>query len=455
MRILNPATGETIREIETDDVASIADKARRARAAQRKWRQTPYVDRAKAIRRFGQLITEREDELAKTLTLEVGKPITQSHNELKGVGGRIQFFLERTEAELADELLLTKDQGGTEERIRHEPLGVVANISAWNYPYFVGANVFVPALLTGNTVLYKPSELSTLTGLSIERALHDAGIPKDAFITVIGAGEAGKALCESAIDGMFFTGSHATGARIARAVSERMLRVQLELGGKDPAYVTDDVDVANAAAAVADGAFYNTGQSCCAVERIYVHAGIWDGFLAEFEKTVKGFVLGDPLSENTYIGALARREPQLELLEQQVSDAVTKGARVVCGGKRIAGPGFFFEPTVLVDVTHDMQVMKDESFGPIIGIAKVGSDEEARDKMNDTEYGLTAAVYTNNRERGERILAELDVGTAYVNCCDRVSPRLPWSGRRHSGVGATLSTYGIEAFTRPKAYHVR
>lgn len=455
MRILNPATGESIRELETDDLASITDKARRARAAQRTWRQTPYADRAKAIQRFAELITEREDELAKTLTLEVGKPITQSRNELRALGGRIQFFLERTEAELADEILLTKEQGGTEERIRHEPLGVVANISAWNYPYFVGTNVFVPALLTGNTVLYKPSELSTLTGLSIERALHDAGIPKDAFITVIGAGEAGKALCESDIDGMFFTGSHATGARIARAVSERMIRVQLELGGKDPAYVTDDVDVASAAAAVADGAFYNTGQSCCAVERIYVHAGIWNAFLAEFEKTVKGFVLGDPLSENTYIGALARREPQIELLERQVSDAVTKGAKVLCGGKRIPGPGFFFEPTVLIDVTHDMQVMKDESFGPIIGIAKVGSDEEARDKMNDTEYGLTAAVYTANRERGERILAELDVGTAYVNCCDRVSPRLPWSGRRHSGVGATLSTYGIEAFTRPKAYHVR
>lgn len=455
MRILNPATGEALREIATDDVTSIGDKARRARSAQREWKRVTFAERAAAIQRFAQLVVEREDELSKILTLEVGKPITQSHNELKALGGRIQFFLEHSAAELGDELILTRDQGGTEERIRHEPLGVIANISAWNYPYFVGANVFVPALLTGNTVLYKPSELSTLTGLEIARALHDAGIPKDAFITVLGAGEAGKALCEADIDGIFFTGSHATGARIARAVSERMIRLQLELGGKDPAYVCDDVDVANAAAAVADGAFYNTGQSCCAVERIYVHQKIWDAFLSEFEKTVKGFVLGDPLAENTYIGALARREPQLELLEQQVADAVQKGAKLVCGGRRATRPGFFYEPTVLCDTNHQMQVMKDESFGPIIGIAKVGSDDEAREKMADTEYGLTAAVYTGDRARGERILAELDVGTAYVNCCDRVSPRLPWSGRRHSGVGCTLSTYGIEAFTRPKAYHVR
>jgi acyl-CoA reductase-like NAD-dependent aldehyde dehydrogenase len=455
MRIENPATGELLRELAEDTEPSIADKAKRARLAQREWARAPFEERARAVRRFGELVAERRDSLAKTLTLEVGKPISQSHNELKALAARIEFFLEHSAREMADEVLLTAEQGGTEERIRHEPLGVVANISAWNYPYFVGANVFLPALLTGNAVLYKPSELSTLTGLEIERALSDAGIPKDVFFTLVGGGDVGQKLCAQDIDAVFFTGSHATGVRIARAVAGRMLRVQLELGGKDPAYVCDDVDVATAAAAVADGAFYNTGQSCCAVERIYVHRRIWDAFLRAFTDTVNGFVLGDPLDERTYIGALARREPQLRLLEEQVADALEKGGKLVCGGKRASRPGFFFEPTVITNATHDMKLMKDESFGPIIGITQVADDEEAREKMADTEYGLTAAVYTADRARAERLLAQLDVGTAYVNCCDRVSPRLPWSGRRNSGVGCTLSSYGIEAFLKPKAYHVR
>jgi acyl-CoA reductase-like NAD-dependent aldehyde dehydrogenase len=234
-----------------------------------------------------------------------------------------------------------------------------------------------------------------------------------------------------------------------------LIRLQLELGGKDPAYVSDDVDVAAAAAAVADGAFYNTGQSCCAVERIYVHDAIWDAFIERFEAEVRGFALGDPRDDSTYIGPLTRRQAQLELLEDQVRDAVSKGARLLTGGKRADRAGYFFEPTVLVDVDHTMDVMREESFGPIVGLMKVAGDEQAALLMNDTQYGLTAAVYCKQRDRAERVLQQLDVGSAYWNCCDRVSPRLPWSGRRNSGVGCTLSTYGIEAFLRPKAWHLR
>jgi acyl-CoA reductase-like NAD-dependent aldehyde dehydrogenase len=340
------------------------------------------------------------------------------------------------------------------ERITHEPLGVIANISAWNYPYFVGANVFVPALVAGNAVLYKPSEYATLTGLEIGNLLHTAGVPQDVFQVIVGAADAGAVLLEQPVDGVFFTGSYATGSRIARVVGPRMIRLQLELGGKDPSYVCEDVDVATAAASLADGAMYNTGQSCCAVERIYVHERIHDAFVDAFVEQVKAFHIGDPTDESSYIGPLTRAA-QLDVLEAQVADAKARGARLLTGGRRLGPPGNWFEPTVFSHVNHDMALMREESFGPIIGIQRVAGDEEAVRMMNDTEYGLTAGVYARDGERAKRILSRVNAGSVYWNCCDRVSPRLPWSGVRHSGIGLTLSTYGIETFTRPKAWHLR
>jgi acyl-CoA reductase-like NAD-dependent aldehyde dehydrogenase len=271
---------------------------------------------------------------------------------------------------------------------------------------------------------------------------------------LVGGGAVGSALVALPVDGIFFTGSHATGKRIAEAAAGRMLQLQLELGGKDPIYVCGDVDVEKVAPGVADGAFYNAGQGCCSVERVYVERPIYDAFVAAFVAEVKSWKQGDPTEEGTYLGPMTRKA-QLSFLEAQVQDAVAKGARLLCGGKRVEGTGYYFEPTVLVDVDHTMSVMRDESFGPIIGIAPVDSDAEAIAKMNDTDYGLTAGVYTPDLARAEPILAALHVGSAYWNCCDRVSPRLPWSGRQASGVGLTLSTHGIRAFTRPKALHLR
>jgi len=342
-----------------------------------------------------------------------------------------------------------------EERIRWEPLGVVANISAWNYPWYVGGNVFLPALLTGNAILYKPSEYATLTGLAIARLLHESGIPRDVFQTLAGGGEVGALLLAQPVDMVCFTGSHATGVRVAGAVASRLVKMQLELGGKDPVYVCDDADVATAAASVADGAFYNTGQSCCAVERVYVHERIWPRFLDAFVDVVRGYVVGDPLDERTYVGPLARGEVALTLLAEQVADARAHGGHVLLGGQRLPRPGFFFAPTVLVDVDHTMRVMREETFGPLIGLAPVASDDQAVALMSDTEYGLTASVYTPDRARAERLLGRLDVGTAYWNCCDRVSPRLPWTGRGASGLGLTLGREGITTFLRPKAFHLR
>jgi acyl-CoA reductase-like NAD-dependent aldehyde dehydrogenase len=457
MKIINPATEEPVADLAEDSAASVAEKYARARRAQPSWARVPLSDRIAAVRKFRDLLGSHRADLALTLTREMGKPVKQAHNELSAMPGRIDFFLQHTAAVLTDEVVLSEGNGPVpklEETIRHEPLGVVANISAWNYPYFVGSNVFVPALLTGNTVLYKPSEHATMTGLRIAQLLVEAGIPADAFIPVVGAGEVGRALLEQPLDGVFFTGSHGTGKKIAESVAGRLMKTQLELGGKDPTYVCDDVEVKNAAEGLADGAFYNTGQSCCSVERIYVHRKIAPAFLEAFVETVRGFALGDPEDERTYIGPLARKE-QLAVLEAQVADARQRGARVLVGGGRLDRKGYYFEPTVLVDVNHQMQVMREESFGPVIGIQVVSDDDQAVRLMNDTEYGLTAGVYSADRNRAEGILRRVDAGSVYWNCCDRVSPRLPWTGRKHSGMGSTLSTYGIRAFLQPKAWHLR
>ena len=452
LTILNPATGAVLAELRADDATAVAAKAARARAAQPAWAALPFAERLGCMRRFRSAVEAELETLAQTLTAEVGKPIRQSRNELVGLLARIDFFLDAAGPATESETVF--DEAGMKERIDHEPLGVVANISAWNYPYFVGGNVFVPALLTGNAVLYKPSEHAALSGGHIARLLHAAGVPEDVFVLLTGAGETGTALLAQPVDGVFFTGSAATGARIAAEVGPRFLRLQLELGGKDPTYVCDDADPKAAAESLADGAMYNTGQSCCSVERIYVHERIHDAFVAAFVETVRGFALGDPTLEATYIGAITRA-PQLEVLEAQVADAVALGARLHLGGKRIARAGNWFEPAVLSNVDHRMALMKDESFGPVIGIQKVSGDAEALALMNDTRYGLTAGVYTRDEARARAILARVNAGTVYWNCCDRVSPRLPWSGHGDSGVGVTLSTYGIQAFTRPRAWHLR
>jgi acyl-CoA reductase-like NAD-dependent aldehyde dehydrogenase len=453
MKILNPATGAVIADIPEDGAFAVRRKYERARAAQPAWAATPIKKRVAAIGAFRDRIVAKHDVLARTLTQEVGKPICQAKNELNGLLKRIDFFVAEAARALRDEKVHFDEKQKLEERISHEPLGVIANISAWNYPYFVGGNVFVPALLAGNAVLYKPSEYATLTGRHIAETLHEAGVPADVFIVVIGSKAAGAALLRQPVDGVFFTGSYATGAKIGTVAGRKMIKVQLELGGKDPVYVCEDVDVKAAAAGIADGAFYNTGQSCCSVERIYVHEKIHDAFVAAFVAEVKGYKIGDPMDEASYIGPITRR-PQLDVLRHQVADAKRKGAKLLAGGDVIRRKGNWFEPTVFVDVDHRMALMREESFGPIIGIQKVRDDTEALRLMNDSEYGLTAGVYTPDEKRARRILSQVHAGSAYWNCCDRVSPRLPWSGVGHSGIGLTLSTYGIQTFTRPKAWHL-
>ena len=326
MNIVNPATNEVITTVITDDQQTIAQKIVNARAAQKLWVQVPLEERIAVVRKFAALLQEHVQSCATILSSEVGKPLQQAKNEVNGACARIEWLTANATSAFAEEWMVSK--GATREKIVYEPLGVICNISAWNYPYLVGTNVFVPALLAGNAVIYKPSELATLTGLEIEKYLHEAGVPQAVFQCVIGAKEAGELLLGADLDGYFFTGSYNTGKYIYERVSKKMKPCGLELGGKDPLYVTDDIaDIPTVAANTADGAFYNNGQSCCAVERIYVHEKVYDAYVEAFATEVKSYKIGNPAAEGVYIGALTRKE-QPAFLAAQVQDALSKGAKV-------------------------------------------------------------------------------------------------------------------------------
>jgi acyl-CoA reductase-like NAD-dependent aldehyde dehydrogenase len=453
MKVINPATEELILEVPEDDTKSVGAKFELLKKGQPAWAGLTVKERVDCIERFYELLATDKDELARTLTAEVGKPLKESYNELNGARARMKYFIDNSVKYLSDEWMVT--EGATKEKIAWEPLGIIANISAWNYPYLVGVNVFIPALIGGNAVLYKPSEYSTLTGLAIQKLLYKAGVPENVFQSVVGRGNVGEILLQLPLDGYFFTGSYRTGKSIAEKVAPKLVPVGLELGGKDPLYVMDDVaDIDKVAGAALEGVVYNNGQSCCAVERIYVHEKVYEQFVRSYTEQAKKLVIGDPMNDATNIGPLSRKEQQQFLL-RQVKDAVDKGAIVLQGGKAMDGKGYFIEPTVLINVNHDMRVMKEESFGPVTGIQKVKDDEEALHLMQDTEYGLTAAIYSQSYDRAEALMKQMNTGTVYWNCCDRVSGALPWSGRKHSGLGTTLSYQGIRAFVQPKAYHIR
>lgn len=451
IEVHNPATGELIRSVAVTDPGEIDQKVARARSAQRAWAARPFSERAAKLTAFRDLLEREAEECAQLTTSEVGKPIKQSRNEIRAVLDRITWNVEHAGDAIAPRSVTTSD--ALEERITYEPVGVVAHVSAWNYPYFVGLNSIVPALLVGNAVCYKPSEHATLTGLRIVDLMHRAGVPVDVVHAIVGGGATGAALVEADVNMVCFTGSYPTGLRVARASADRLLRVQLELGGKDAAYVCDDVDAEEAALAVAEGAFYNGGQSCSATERVYVHESIADEFVAALVDVVGAYRVADPTDEATDIGPLARAE-QLDLLDAQLADAAQRGAKVLCGGERIRTSGNWFAPTVVVDVPDAALLMSEESFGPVIGIARVGGDDEAMARMNDTEFGLGASVFTSDRERAERLLGGLDVGNAYWNTADRSCVRLPWAGRRHSGLGTSMSESGVRTFAREKAWHL-
>ena len=453
LTLTNPATGKPFNQLNVTNFNDLQTNFDKTKHAQKKWQQTPFKERKRIIERFSNILNTHKKDCAITLSQEMGKPVHQAEGEITATLARIKWFLDSTEALLQKKVMFRNDQ--IQEHLTWDPLGVIAHISAWNFPYFIGTNVIIPGLLTGNGVLYKPSEITPLTGLLIQKFFLNAGLPKDVLQVIIGNGTIAQKLLILPVQGIFFTGSYQTGQKVAKHFTPHFPKMVLELGGKDPAYVCSDSLIEETCSQLIDGAFYNAGQSCCAVERIYVHHECYQSFVDCFIEKAKELPMGDPTSPNTYLGPLAR-PTQLAYLNQQLNDAKEKKATIALDGRQHAcDTGWFFAPSVVLNTNHQMKVMTEESFGPIIGIQKVTTDEEAIDLMNDTPFGLTASVHSTSKERAENILNQLHTGTVYWNTCDRVSPYVPWSGRKHSGIGSSLSEVSIPYFVQPKSWQMQ
>ena len=452
LKVTSPYSQDTVCELSYDDGDAIERKLSLARAASLVWRNVPLAERIESVREGVRRLRAQSAEIARDVTLQMGKPIREARREVETCCERAEHMISIARETLAPEVLPAKE--GFHLRIEHAPLGVVLNLAAWNYPLLIPVNVVVPALLAGNTVLLKHSARTPLCGLHFESAFG-SGDPPGLVTSLILTHEAvGRLIADPRIGHVAFTGSVEGGREVYRRTAERFIDAGLELGGKDPAYVAEDADLDFAVENVVDGACYNAGQSCCAVERVYVHRRLHDEFIERSRKVLEAYRLGDPLDESTTMGPLASRAA-VDLLEGQVEDAVRRGARLLLGGKRVPGKGSFFPPTLLQGVPNDAAAMQEESFGPLVPVLSVEGDREALERMEDTRYGLTASIWTADRERAERFAREIDAGTIYQNRCDYLDPALPWTGFRDSGKGSTLSRYGFYALTRRKGLHFR
>jgi acyl-CoA reductase-like NAD-dependent aldehyde dehydrogenase len=451
--LINPANETVYRTIEPTPESELASILERTRRAQQAWRDVPVERRVEICRPFLDAFRSMKEKVALEITRQMGKPIQQARREVDTMLDRAETMMRLAPGALADDVLPPKP--GFRRFIRHEPLGIVLDIPAWNYPLLIAVNVVVPALLAGNAVLIKHARLTPLCGDAFVEAFRKTDLPPDLIASIHVTHDTVRKLVEArAVDFISFTGSVEGGRQVYQEASKQLLDMGLELGGKDPAFVCEDCDFQFTVENLVDGAFYNCGQSCCAVERIYVMRPLFQRFVDAYVAEVEKYVIGDPEDERTTLGPLAQRKA-VEFMEFQVQDAVAKGARVLTGGKRLPGPGYYFQPTVLVNVDHSMSVMMEESFGPVIGIMPVDSEEEAIRLMNDSPYGLTASIWTQDPERGERLGHQVATGTLYVNRCDYLDPELAWVGIKDSGHGCTLSHLGYLYLTRPKSFHIR
>lgn len=453
MKLVNPATEETFRALEMTSEAEIGVILERMRAAQRKWREAPVAERVEICRGFVDGFRSMRETVALDVTRQMGKPLVQAQREVDTMLDRADTMLRLAPAGLEDERLEPKT--GLHRFIRREPLGIVLDIPAWNYPLLIAVNVVLPALLAGNAVLIKHARLTPLCGDAFVNAFRETSLPRELIASIhVGHETITRLIAGRAVDFISFTGSVEGGREVYRQASEQLLDMGLELGGKDPALVCEDANFDFAVANLVDGAFYNAGQSCCAVERIYVTRPLFRKFVDAFVAEVQKYTVGDPENPGTGIGPLAQRSA-LDLLKHQVDQAVHRGAKLLTGGKRAPGRGYFFEPTVVVDVDHSMKLMTEESFGPVIGIMPVDSEDAGIRLMNDSPYGLTASIWTEDAERGEALAEQTVAGTVYVNRCDYLDPELAWVGIKDSGHGCTLSRLGFHYLTRPKSFYLR
>lgn len=459
LEVDDPFSGGVAARVELADEAAVDDVLDRAREGARAVAATSIEDRVALCLRAVEAMERDVDAIAAEISSMMGKPIRQAKNEMAGMAKRARTMCAIAPAALQDIVVAptNADERALERRIVRTPLGVVFDLPAWNYPLLTAVNVVIPAVLAGNAVVLKHSPRSPLVGDRFARAFESIGAAPGVVQSLHCDHPTSEAIAGDArVDHVAFTGSVFGGHRIQRAAADRFVDVGLELGGNDAAYVASDADLEKAIDGIVDGACYNAGQSCCSVERVYVHRSLYGRFVEGALALLKAYAMGDPKSDSTTLGPMAQPH-HIEVLLRHVDDAVQKGGKLVFGGKKtnVGGKGRFFEPTLLVDVPDDTLVMSTESFGPLLPVAAVDDDEEALRLMNDDALGLTASVWTKDRQRAARLAARLEVGTVYMNRCDSLDPALPWIGVKNSGKGCTLSVLGFERLTRPKAWNFR
>jgi acyl-CoA reductase-like NAD-dependent aldehyde dehydrogenase len=455
VKLKSPIDGSIYAERPVASDAAIGATVEWARAAQVEWAVTPIAERGKYLLAMLEALVGMNDEIVTELAWQMGRPV-RFGGEKGGVEERTRFMVEIAEAALKP-VPASNPKDGFRRYIKREPLGVVLVIAPWNYPYLTAVNTIVPGLMAGNAVILKHAAQTLLVGERFQAAFDKAGLPKGLFQNIVmNHAQTEKLLGSGRIDHVNFTGSVAGGRAIEKAAAGTFMTVGLELGGKDPAYVLPDAKMEHAVANIVDGAFYNSGQCCCGIERVYVHEKVYDEFVDGFIDLTKQYVVGSPLDPATTMGPMAQSR-FADLVREQKAEALRKGAVAHIGmkveGDRAGSP--YLAPEVLTGVNHQMSVMREENFGPIVGIMKVRDDEEAVQLMNDSPYGLTASIWTTDTDRAASIGDRIETGTVFMNRCDYIDPALVWTGVKDTGKGGSMSAVGYENLTRPKSFHLR
>ncbi|MER8423718.1 aldehyde dehydrogenase family protein [Mesorhizobium sp. M1403] len=455
VKIKSPIDGSIYAERPLATDQAIGAAVERAKAAQEKWAQTPVVERGKYMLAMLEALVAMSDEIVPEIAWQMGRPVRYG-GEFGGVRERVSYMVEIAEAALKP-VMASNPKDSFRRYVKKVPLGVVMVIAPWNYPYLTAVNTIVPALMAGSAVILKHAAQTLLVGERFQQAFDRAGLPKGLFQNlVLNHAQTERLLGSGKIDHVNFTGSVAGGRAIEKAAAGTFMTLGLELGGKDPAYVLPDAKMDHAVANLVDGAFFNSGQCCCGIERVYVHEKVYDEFVEGFIAETRNYVVGNPLDQATTMGPMAQAR-FADLIREQKAEALRKGAKAHIDTKvandRQGSP--YLAPEVLTQVDHQMSVMREESFGPIVGIMKVRNDEEAIALMNDSPYGLTASIWTRDTDHAAAIGDRVETGTVFMNRCDYLDPALVWTGVKDTGKGAALSAIGYDNLTRPKSYHLR
>lgn len=452
----SPIDGRVVAERALTSAEEISASVDRAVNAQQRWKQVELNERAVICHKAIDYFVQNQDSIAEEITLQMGRPIQYAAGEVRGIEERGRYMVDVAETALADQLI--EEHAGFNRFIRHEPLGVVVTIAPWNYPYLTAVNSIIPAIMAGNSVVLKHSNQTFLCAERFAEAFQQAGLPEDVFQYLHLDHESTSTLINhERVDFVSFTGSVAGGEKIEKSLAGSFKGLALELGGKDPAYVREDANLAHAIENVLDGAFFNSGQSCCGIERVYVHESLYERFVTGAINQVYEHKLGNPLDQETTIGPMVNTNAAATV-RQQIEEAVAQGARAGVDQHyfdRNEEGTAYMAPQILTHVNHQMSVMTEESFGPVIGVMSVANDEEAIKLMNDSQYGLTASIWTEDEEKALAIGDQLETGTVFMNRCDYLDPALPWVGVKRSGRGCALSVLGYQQLTRPKSFHLK